>query len=493
MGGTAAVSQEVEDAIRDLKIATIRVAGADRQATSAEAFRLMDGNWYKKYNNHSVIIATGSNYADALSIAPFAYATGTPILLTKADGTLTDEQVKYLKDNDEIWRVIIVGGTDVVNDSVITAVGTYNGKRNTYNGRNYITYRISGADRYDTSAKVADWEVNEADAWLTDWDASEYAGFSFAWTFIATGENFPDALAGGQLAGGKWYAKNTANSMVLKPCSPILLTKEGNRSADSVISANLAWNPTVYDNAAYALYVNWTEWLGGFNPFTDYTTYSQTVYNFIDQYLINGFFTAGAIGGQTAIGEIGNAELFDLFVYDGYVERDSNFSGIIFGGTAAVSKKTAERLDDTVAASIGGTNRLYNTNNFWKRYRNSNNRVVLTDSTTGAAVVTDKNTILNYLAGTYYYATNAPYSTDGAYLTNYYSPTNITVESSFTTNSTLQWETIRVDFDHFSFDYDPITTYWTWHYSDSDLSLRFNVHYDSNGAIDGLAPVFFKD
>jgi hypothetical protein len=356
MGGTAAVSQEVEDAIRDMHIATVRVAGADRQATSVQAFNLIDGNWYKQHGTHSVIIATGANYADALSISPFAYATGTPILLTKADGTLTDEAVKAIKDNDEIWQVIVVGGTEAVQDNVFSALGTYTGSYRDYYKRNYIAVRIAGTDRYDTSAKIADWEINFAldtgsdpingvysaygvNYLGVDKSVPIWADFGFDEVFVATGENFPDALAGGQLAGGKYYS--TGANAVRKNHSPILLTKDGNRSADSVIASNLAWNPTYYS-------VNATEYTS-LDAYVDILdgSYTEFAYGLKD-----GFWSIVKYDPYNTTSEFEDGAFNFVIVNDLGTYKYNNFHGIILGGKAAVSKDKAKQLDTTVDDTI---------------------------------------------------------------------------------------------------------------------------------------------
>jgi putative cell wall-binding protein len=362
MGGTAAVSEATENAIRDMHIATIRVAGADRQATSVQAFNLIDGNWYKQHGTHSVIIATGANYADALSIAPFAYATGTPIILTKADGTLTDEAVKAIKANDEIYQIIVVGGTAAVSDSVFSALGTYTGSYKDYYDKVYIPVRIAGADRYATSANIADWEVNYALETLPYTKDFVWADFSYAWTFVATGENFPDALAGGQLAGGKWYVKDayTNTDKTHLAHSPILLTKDGNNTADMVIAKNLnSWNGayTAYEVDAYNLtsgtfkqYLqNMAEKYVG-NTAKDYYKASKKDYRLALNYDVeDGFYS------------VSTTDPYDFFKSDQilYVSydhaartKDNTFHGIIFGGQAAVSKAKAKELDQTVKDNI---------------------------------------------------------------------------------------------------------------------------------------------
>jgi putative cell wall-binding protein len=366
MGGTSAVSAEVEQAIKNLKIATIRVAGADRQATSVEAFKLIDGNWYKYHGTHSVIIATGANYADALSIAPFAYKTGTPIVLTKADGTLTDDAVKAIKDNDEIYQVIVVGGTAAVSDSVFSVLGSYSGSYKDYYNKVYVPVRIAGADRYDTSAKVADWEINYALDIDNNAGLWGMAGFSMDEVFIATGENFPDALAGGQLAGGKWFANDqTAKAYLIEAkyngktryvgdlnyawkwdtytSSPILLTKDGDRSADAVISKHLAWN---FDVVSYNAY----DMLNGLDNFFKMIANDWYLPEVEDQDAL-GFFLNGRIEDTLTNSDIELSGGKAYFI-DGKRAEGSNFIGYILGGKNAVSKDKAKQLDETVKDSI---------------------------------------------------------------------------------------------------------------------------------------------
>jgi putative cell wall-binding protein len=510
MGGTAAVSQDVEDAISNMKIAVTRVAGADRQETSMKAFNLISGNWYKNYGTHSVIIATGASYADALSIAPFAYQTGTPIVLTKADGTLTQAQIDAIKDNEEIWNIIVVGGEKAVSASVFGTVGTFNDKNQKYQF-NYTGVRIDGADRYETSANIADWEVNYSKRaynriyggkdlgsvnygggyFTTSNDASGINGtlpdnlgdcyFDWDFTFVATGENFPDALAGAQLAGGSYYSSRggyiahenkQGNYEAYVSGSPILLVKDGDRTAESVIARNVAAKYNVYTGwttdktytTARDVYCNWL----------DYTTLgTMTNRQFINNYLANGFFTedpivslnpltgtystwngtiantvttstaqvwdaTGTIMYGVAVGTLvfdetntyigvlinGNTQLQwvngtienvnlsgnngiintfpDLYIYDHTQAAQSNFHGIIFGGTAAVSKDKAKSLDKAVKDVIP-------TADYWNGLDTNDANAVLKQLLQG-------NTF-------YAYANNVPLSyTANDVLDNYYAP-----------------------------------------------------------------------
>ena len=175
MGGTAALSPAVESAITNMGITVHRVAGADRIATSLQAYT-ETRNVNPNNISNTVIIATGYNFADSLSIGPWAYAFRTPIILAQSDGTLSQEAVNTIKGDPTKSNIILVGGTAVVSDAVKDQLGDI-----------YHYTRLSGTNRYETSRAIADWEINN--------------GFNWQRPILATGNNFPDALAGAALGG----------------------------------------------------------------------------------------------------------------------------------------------------------------------------------------------------------------------------------------------------------------------------------------------------
>ena len=73
-------------------IAITRVSGADRASTSVATMKLT-----RSINSCSdtVVIATGYNFADSLSISPYAYRMGTPIILTDKDGKALQLNICY--------------------------------------------------------------------------------------------------------------------------------------------------------------------------------------------------------------------------------------------------------------------------------------------------------------------------------------------------------------------------------------------------------------
>lgn len=117
-----------------------------------------------------------TSFADALSIGPWCYRNNVPILLTGGDGLLTQDQVSALTELG-FERIIVVGGTGVVGD-IAAQLNLPDG----------ACERLAGADRYETSKLVTRWEVEEQ-------------GMSLANVCVATGTDFPDALAGAALCG----------------------------------------------------------------------------------------------------------------------------------------------------------------------------------------------------------------------------------------------------------------------------------------------------
>lgn len=137
----------------------------------------------------AVAIATGENFPDALSIASIAGAKQMPILLTEPK-TLPSETLKALIELKP-KKVYLIGGDGAISASVQAELQSQLNLSST----NLI--RLFGASRYDTMAAVA------------QAFAGETQGLSFA-----TGEDFPDALAGAALA-----ARIKSTVILLPKCS----------------------------------------------------------------------------------------------------------------------------------------------------------------------------------------------------------------------------------------------------------------------------------
>lgn len=177
LGGTGAVSSAVEGALKaQLGEDNVeRLWGADRYETAckvaAECVELQGGAY-----DGTAFLATGANYPDALGASPAAAAKGWPIFLVDPRAGADPALVSAMQ-NAGVKQAIVLGGTGAVPDSVETDIGST---------VRCCTYRWAGADRYSTAAVIADRSV---------WAGLGYDGG----VGIATGENFPDALAAGPL------------------------------------------------------------------------------------------------------------------------------------------------------------------------------------------------------------------------------------------------------------------------------------------------------
>jgi putative cell wall-binding protein len=170
VGGTAALGARVEKAARALVADVVRVAGANRYETSRElaAAGFPD-------SAPAVFVATGRGYADALSAGAAAAKAGGPVLLVDGNAAGLDAASTALVERLAPSSITVVGGTAVVSDRVLRHAEKLAG----------TVTRIAGHDRFATSAAIA-----------STWGAATHA-------YVASGENFPDALVGSALAGAE--------------------------------------------------------------------------------------------------------------------------------------------------------------------------------------------------------------------------------------------------------------------------------------------------
>ena len=167
LGGTAVVSSTMESKITASGFTKItRIGGADRYETSVKI-----ANQYKRQSGTPLVRAYGENYPDALSISSIAAEIQHPILLVQKDGL--SDLVKNEIDAIKPSKVYIIGGEGVISSAVESQVAQITSLDKT----NIV--RIAGEDRYETSLA-----------------ADQYFNLSGQSVCIATGSNFPDALAG---------------------------------------------------------------------------------------------------------------------------------------------------------------------------------------------------------------------------------------------------------------------------------------------------------
>ena len=160
----------------DVPVATVgltsrvwdRLGGSDRYATAAAVSR----SAFPTGGAGAVVLARGDAYPDALVGVPLAAARHAPLLLTHGTtlppATLTEIR-RVLPVGSTVY---LLGGTDVVPASIGTQLTTLG----------YQTTRYAGVDRFATAVAVAD-ALGDPSTVL-----------------LASGLNFPDALAAGPAA-----------------------------------------------------------------------------------------------------------------------------------------------------------------------------------------------------------------------------------------------------------------------------------------------------
>ncbi len=203
VGGEAAVSTAAIN--RDADAAGIprpgRIKGKSRYETAINVARQV---WDYREGSTPFVVR-GDTFADALSVGPFAYMEHRPIILTQPDGLPSD-----IKDEWAILAeysdggVIVVGGERSVSTRVLQQMAAYMPSHE-------IRYaRIAGTDRFDTSARLA----------------SAY-GMEFDVFGLASGLNYPDALAGGAAMGKAGGALLLTPPTQLHPSARTVLKQHG--------------------------------------------------------------------------------------------------------------------------------------------------------------------------------------------------------------------------------------------------------------------------
>lgn len=136
----------------------------------------------------AVVLATGANFPDALCAAPLATAYGGPILLVPPASSL-DAKVLAELNRLRPTNVFVIGSSAAVSAGIEAQVKALSWSP--------TVTRLAGADRFSTSAMVA--------------DAVKSKRGSVSKVIVANGMNYPDALAVAPLAAQNGW--------------PILLTK----------------------------------------------------------------------------------------------------------------------------------------------------------------------------------------------------------------------------------------------------------------------------
>lgn len=162
VGGTGVISESVRTELAGLSTGgATRIAGADRYLTSVALSK-------DAFPSGSTIayVATGADWPDALSGGAAAAVQDAPMLLTGRTSLPDAVRAELVRLAPQ--RIMLIGGTSAVSASVATQLSQI-----------AVTERVSGANRYATSLAIS----------------QRVFGPSRPGVMVATGTNFPDALA----------------------------------------------------------------------------------------------------------------------------------------------------------------------------------------------------------------------------------------------------------------------------------------------------------
>ena len=213
LGGEAAVDAAVLDELEGLLgLGNVdRIGGDDRYETARMIAAAVVAELGVAYDG-TAFAATGANFPDALGASPLAAANGWPIYLVNpalgADATLIAAM-----QADGVADLLVLGGEAVVSADAESGLAA---------GVPCTTDRLAGDNRYETACDVATYGITDG-------------GLSWNRLAIATGTDFPDALAGGVMQG--------------RAGSVLLLTP--GTSLDAGVAAILTANASVIDEVRF--------------------------------------------------------------------------------------------------------------------------------------------------------------------------------------------------------------------------------------------------
>ncbi|MBR2502886.1 MAG: cell wall-binding repeat-containing protein, partial [Oscillospiraceae bacterium] len=165
----AAMSNATSTSLPVVYDGVVRIKGKDRYATSfAIANETKARMGVDKFN--TIIVASGTNFADALAGSYLAKVKGAPILMSSGkDGNINDIKTFVQTNLKSGGMVYILGGTAAVNQQTEDTLKGISGVN---------VKRLKGKDRYRTNIEIL------KEAGVTNQDI-----------LVATGANFADSLS----------------------------------------------------------------------------------------------------------------------------------------------------------------------------------------------------------------------------------------------------------------------------------------------------------
>lgn len=162
VGGSGVLSEQLQVDLQSMGIDSSRLAGQDRFETAVAVARELG-------EVSDVVIATGEDFADALSISAIAAHKNMPIILVPSKH-MRSATLDFIAENN-ITKTYVVGNSEIISDAVAQQFPN--------------TERITGVTKYDRN-------INIINRFQADLQGEK--------VFLATGNNYADAMAGSAYA-----------------------------------------------------------------------------------------------------------------------------------------------------------------------------------------------------------------------------------------------------------------------------------------------------
>lgn len=300
-----------------------RQYGADRYETAVQVSQ----SAFPYEGVNTAFVASGRNFPDALAAAAAAGALGGPVLLTQPGsvGQSTIDEIDAL--NPEY--LIVAGGTGVVSNTVYNELAAY---------ATVDRYRAAGQNRYDTAGLIS-----------TLWDSTGVV-------YLASGTDYPDALAGAAAASGEGApvllatrdrlpAETAAALKYHAPSKLVVLGGSGALSEKVVSQAKAAAGGSVV--LTYRLF--------GSSRYDTAVEISRVTFSprVLVVYIASGMSFADALAGAAAAGNLGGPVLLTMPTSISpatiaEIKRLDPVRVVVLGGPSVVTDAVYQQIEDAL-------------------------------------------------------------------------------------------------------------------------------------------------
>jgi putative cell wall-binding protein len=336
-GGMEVNMKKIRKYIVVLLVLSLLVAFLPQDASASESYTRLAGQTRyqtskavaESFNSgqvDNVVIATGNDFADALSVSVLAGQKDAPILLANQTTSKSQEALDYISKHMSRGKVWIAGGTGVIDSSFKSKLDSMGNS----------VERIAENDRYGTCLAIAE-KVNA------------HQGTP---VFIASGENFPDALSIASAAASRGYPIILSRKNALPNGVENYLSRQ-QPSEVFIIGGTGVISPSVESNIKAILPAASVTRIAGQDRFeTSSAAYEQFFPNPSSIYIASGMDFADALSASVLAAK--NDAPIVLIDPNKYFPPDSTFSYliglsnpnvIIIGGTGVVSKPLADAIE----------------------------------------------------------------------------------------------------------------------------------------------------